>query len=59
MRGYWLTIRTVRSLACPRHSPAANDDEAVARAEAMRGVLAAELLDFDGLRIVNRLPPKQ
>jgi hypothetical protein len=36
---------------------AANDDEAIAQAEAMRGSFAAELLDFDGLRIVKRLPP--
>jgi hypothetical protein len=36
---------------------AANDDEAIAQAEALRGLLAAELLDFAGLRIVKRLPP--
>jgi hypothetical protein len=36
---------------------AANDAEAIAQAEAMRGSLAAELLDFDGLRIVKRLTP--
>jgi hypothetical protein len=36
---------------------AANDDEAIAQAEAIRGSLAAELLDFNGLRIVTRLPP--
>jgi hypothetical protein len=35
---------------------AANDSEAIAQAEAIRGVFAAELLDFDGLRIVERLP---
>jgi hypothetical protein len=34
---------------------AANDAEAIVQAEAMRGSLAAELLDFDGLRIVNAL----
>jgi hypothetical protein len=34
---------------------AANDAEAIARAEAMRGSLAAELLDVDGLRIVKYL----
>lgn len=33
---------------------AANDAEAIVQAEAMRGSLAAELLDFDGLRIVKR-----
>jgi hypothetical protein len=38
---------------------AANDDEAIAQAEAIRGSLAAEVLDFDGLRIVRRLPPKE
>jgi hypothetical protein len=37
---------------------AANDDEAIAQAEVIRGSLAAELLDFDGLRIVKQLPPK-
>src|ERR1700758_5278539 len=36
---------------------APNDDEAIAQAEALRGLFAAELLDFDGLRIVKRLPP--
>jgi hypothetical protein len=36
---------------------AANDAEAIVQAEAMRGSLAAELLDFDGLRIVKRLTP--
>ena len=35
---------------------AANDVEAIAQAEAMRGSLAAELLDVDGLRIVKYLP---
>jgi hypothetical protein len=36
---------------------AANDAEAIVQAEAMRGSLAAELLDFDGLRIVKRFTP--
>jgi hypothetical protein len=36
---------------------AGNDSEAIAQAEALRGSLAAELLDFDGLRMVKRLPP--
>jgi hypothetical protein len=36
---------------------AANDAEAIAQAEAIRGSLAAELLDYDGLRIVKYLPP--
>ena len=36
---------------------AANDTEAIAQAEAIRGSLAAELLDYDGLRIVKYLPP--
>ena len=31
--------------------------EAIAQAEAVHGSLAAELLDFDGLRVVKRLPP--
>ena len=35
---------------------AANDTEAIAQAEAIRGSLAAELLDVDGLRIVKYLP---
>jgi hypothetical protein len=34
---------------------AANDAEAIAIAEAMRGSLAAELLDTEGLRIVAHL----
>jgi len=34
---------------------ATNDDEAVAQAEAIRGRLAAELLDFNRLRIVKYL----
>jgi hypothetical protein len=34
-----------------------NDDEAIAQAEALRGLFAAELLDFEGLRIVKRLAP--
>jgi hypothetical protein len=38
---------------------AAHDAEAIAQAEAMRGSLAAELLDFDGLRIVKRLTPNK
>jgi hypothetical protein len=33
---------------------AASDSEAIAQAEAIRGSFAAELLDFDGLRIVKR-----
>ena len=36
---------------------AANDSEAIAQAEALHGSFAAELLDFDGLRVVKRLPP--
>jgi hypothetical protein len=36
---------------------AANDDEAIAKAKAIHGSLAAELLDFDGLRVGKRLPP--
>jgi hypothetical protein len=36
---------------------AANDSEAIAQAEALHGSLAAELLDFGGLRVVKRLPP--
>jgi hypothetical protein len=36
---------------------AADDSEAIAQAEALHGSLAAELLDFDGLRIIKRLPP--
>jgi hypothetical protein len=35
---------------------AANDAEAVAKAEAMHGPFAAELLDVEGLRIVRYLP---
>ena len=35
---------------------AANDAEAIARAEVMRGSWAAELLDIEGLRIVKYLP---
>jgi hypothetical protein len=35
---------------------AANDVEAIAQAEAMRGTWAAELLDVDGSRIVKYLP---
>ena len=35
---------------------AADDGEAVAEAEAMRGPFAAELLDVEGLRIVKYLP---
>ena len=35
---------------------AANDDEAIARAEVARGSFAAELLDIEGLRIVKYLP---
>jgi hypothetical protein len=35
---------------------AANDAEAIAQAEAMRGSFAAELLDVEGLRIVKYLP---
>jgi hypothetical protein len=34
---------------------AANDAEAIAQAEAIRGPFAAELLDVDGLRIVKYL----
>jgi hypothetical protein len=37
---------------------AANDDEAVAQAEAVRGSFAAELLDIEELRIVKYLPRK-
>jgi hypothetical protein len=36
---------------------AANDSEAIAQAEAIRGSWAAELLDVDDMRIVKRLPP--
>jgi len=35
---------------------AANDADAIAQAEAMRGSLAGELLDVEGLRIVKYLP---
>ena len=35
---------------------AANDAEAITQAEAIRGSLAAELLDVEGLRIVKYLP---
>jgi hypothetical protein len=35
---------------------AANDDEAIAQAEVVRGPFAAELLDIEGLRIVKYLP---
>jgi hypothetical protein len=35
---------------------AANDAEAIAQAEAIRGSLSAELLDVEGLRIVKYLP---
>jgi hypothetical protein len=35
---------------------AANDDEAIAQAEVVRGSFAAELLDIEGLRIVKYLP---
>ena len=35
---------------------ATSDAEAIAQAEAMRGVWAAELLDIKGLRIVKYLP---
>ena len=35
---------------------AANDDEAIAQAEVIRGSFAAELLDIEGLRIVKYLP---
>jgi hypothetical protein len=36
---------------------AANDSEAIAQAEALHGSFAAELLDFDALRVVKRLAP--
>ena len=36
---------------------AANDAEAVAQADAIRGSLPAELLDFESLRMVTRFPP--
>jgi hypothetical protein len=46
------------STACSSSAhPAANDSEAIAQAEALHGSLAAELRDFDGLRVVKRLPP--
>jgi hypothetical protein len=35
--------------------PAANDAHAIAQAEIVRGSLAAELLDIEGLRIVKYL----
>jgi hypothetical protein len=35
---------------------AANDPEAIAQAEVMRGSWAAELLDIEALRIVKYLP---
>ena len=35
---------------------AANDADAIAQAEAMRGSLAGELLDVEGLRIVKYRP---
>jgi hypothetical protein len=35
---------------------AANDDDAIAQAEVVRGSFAAELLDIEGLRIVKYLP---
>jgi hypothetical protein len=47
------------SLSRPAPPLAANDAEAVVQAEAMRGSLAAELLDFDRLRIVKRLTPNK
>jgi hypothetical protein len=47
------------SLSRPAPPLAANDAEAIVQAEAMRGSLAAELLDFDGLRIVKRLTPNK
>jgi hypothetical protein len=34
---------------------ARNDAEAIARAETLRGSLAAEVLDFDSLRIIRYL----
>jgi hypothetical protein len=37
---------------------AANDDEAIAQAEVVRGSFAAELLDIEGLRIVKYLPAR-
>ena len=37
---------------------AANDVEAIAQAEVVRGSFAAELLDVEGLRIVKYLPGK-
>jgi len=39
------------------HAP--NDAEAIAQAEAMRGPLAAELLDVEGLRIVKGSPTER
>ena len=35
---------------------AANDADAIAQAEALRGSLAGELMDVEGLRIVKYLP---
>ena len=52
-----LSIATTANwLDLPKIIHAANDAEAIAQAEVVRGSLAAELLDVEGLRIVKYLP---
>ena len=46
-------------IAPPMPVRAANDAEAIAKAEAMHGPFAAELLDVEGLRIVRCLPANE
>jgi hypothetical protein len=60
MRNYRLLVYNENGqvLGAAQVISAANDDEAIAQAVALCDVFAAELLDFDGLRIVKRLPPK-
>jgi hypothetical protein len=47
---------TFPRLPISRLIAAANDDEAIAQAEVVRGSFAAEILDIEGLRIVKYLP---
>ena len=56
MDAYRLFIYSDELIGPAKIIHAANDTEAIAQAEVVRGSLAAELLDIEGLRIVKYLP---
>jgi len=58
MHGYrlFVYIEDGQLIGAAKVIHAANDADAIAQAEALRGSLAGELLDVEGLRIVKYLP---